>query len=233
MQRQCERKTRIFRDLCARMRQAGTARERTPPPPSCPSLFGCQNREVLRQITCEQRPAHLHPPSVLGFRFTWTFTASSKSLLTRPNTMHRALRAVPSKAALAGRSVESGSTEGMGICHSYAPDGRCISLLKILLTNFCIFDCLYCVNRSRATAPARDSPSMKSCSDPRFLLAQSTRIASASMSNYQPNKGCLVSRRRKMHTPFAVRWRNCGCVSMKPWLNPRRRALRRQVRARS
>jgi putative DNA modification/repair radical SAM protein len=40
-----------------------------------------------------------------------------------------------------------GSTEGMGICHSYAPDGRCISLLKILLTNFCIFDCLYCVNR--------------------------------------------------------------------------------------
>lgn len=40
-----------------------------------------------------------------------------------------------------------GSTEGMGICHSYAPDGRCISLLKILLTNFCIFDCKYCVNR--------------------------------------------------------------------------------------
>ncbi len=40
-----------------------------------------------------------------------------------------------------------GSTEGMGICHAYAPDGRCISLLKILLTNFCIFDCRYCVNR--------------------------------------------------------------------------------------
>ena len=34
-----------------------------------------------------------------------------------------------------------GSTEGMGICHAYAPDGRCISLLKILLTNSCIFDC--------------------------------------------------------------------------------------------
>jgi putative DNA modification/repair radical SAM protein len=41
-----------------------------------------------------------------------------------------------------------GSTEGMGICHSYAPDGRCISLLKILLTNFCIYDCSYCINRS-------------------------------------------------------------------------------------
>ncbi len=40
-----------------------------------------------------------------------------------------------------------GSTEGMGICHSYAPDGRCISLLKILLTNHCIFDCHYCINR--------------------------------------------------------------------------------------
>ena len=40
-----------------------------------------------------------------------------------------------------------GSTEGMGICHSYAPDGRCISLLKLLLTNHCIFDCHYCINR--------------------------------------------------------------------------------------
>ncbi len=41
-----------------------------------------------------------------------------------------------------------GSTTGMGICHSYAPDGRCISLLKILLTNYCAFDCHYCINRS-------------------------------------------------------------------------------------
>lgn len=40
-----------------------------------------------------------------------------------------------------------GSTEGMGICHSYTPDGRCISLLKILLTNYCMFDCKYCINR--------------------------------------------------------------------------------------
>jgi len=42
-----------------------------------------------------------------------------------------------------------GSTDaGMGICHSYAPDGRCISLLKILLTNACNYDCLYCINRA-------------------------------------------------------------------------------------
>ncbi len=46
-----------------------------------------------------------------------------------------------------GRSSGIGSTEGMGICHAYAPDGRCISLLKILLTNSCIFDCHYCINR--------------------------------------------------------------------------------------
>jgi putative DNA modification/repair radical SAM protein len=47
--------------------------------------------------------------------------------------------------SLGGKGV--GSTEGMGICHAYAPDGRCISLLKILLTNFCIYDCAYCINR--------------------------------------------------------------------------------------
>ena len=35
----------------------------------------------------------------------------------------------------------------MGICHSYTPDGRCVSLLKILLTNWCIYDCAYCINR--------------------------------------------------------------------------------------
>lgn len=40
-----------------------------------------------------------------------------------------------------------GSTEGMGICHSYTPDGRCVSLLKILLTNYCLYDCKYCINR--------------------------------------------------------------------------------------
>ena len=46
-----------------------------------------------------------------------------------------------------------GSTEGMGICHSYTPDGRCVSLLKILLTNHCIYDCRYCVNRVTSDTP--------------------------------------------------------------------------------
>lgn len=46
-----------------------------------------------------------------------------------------------------GNAVES------GICHSFTSDGRCISLLKILLTNYCIFDCAYCVNRSSNDVP--------------------------------------------------------------------------------
>ncbi len=49
------------------------------------------------------------------------------------------------KDSVGGKGV--GSTGGMGICHSYTPDGRCVSLLKLLLTNSCIYDCHYCINR--------------------------------------------------------------------------------------
>ena len=49
------------------------------------------------------------------------------------------------RSSIGGHGI--GSTEGMGICHSYTPDGRCVSLLKILLTNACIYDCAYCINR--------------------------------------------------------------------------------------
>jgi putative DNA modification/repair radical SAM protein len=52
--------------------------------------------------------------------------------------------AAPKRAAGLGGL---GSTTGCGICHSYTPDGRCVSLLKVLLTNYCLFDCAYCVNR--------------------------------------------------------------------------------------
>ena len=56
------------------------------------------------------------------------------------------------KDSLDGKGI--GSTgPGMGICHAYAPDGRCISLLKLLLTNFCIYDCAYCVNRASSNIP--------------------------------------------------------------------------------
>ena len=52
-----------------------------------------------------------------------------------------------------------GNTTGIGICHSYTPDGRCVSLLKLLLTNYCIYDCTYCVNRISSDTPrARFTP---------------------------------------------------------------------------
>ena len=57
------------------------------------------------------------------------------------------------------RSGGIGSAGGTGICHAYTPDGRCISLLKILMTNFCIYDCAYCINRvSSNVERARFSP---------------------------------------------------------------------------
>jgi putative DNA modification/repair radical SAM protein len=46
-----------------------------------------------------------------------------------------------------------GDAQGAGICHSYTPDGRCVSLLKILLTNSCIYDCSYCINRVSSQVP--------------------------------------------------------------------------------
>lgn len=42
---------------------------------------------------------------------------------------------------------------GWGICHSFAEDGRCISLLKVMLTNYCIYDCAYCINRRSNDLP--------------------------------------------------------------------------------
>src|SRR4026209_2323820 len=57
----------------------------------------------------------------------------------------------PKRSAAPGKGM--GSTTGIGICHSYTPDGRCVSLLKILLTNYCIYDCQYCVNRITSDTP--------------------------------------------------------------------------------
>ncbi|HVJ55726.1 MAG TPA: putative DNA modification/repair radical SAM protein [Aliidongia sp.] len=54
--------------------------------------------------------------------------------------------------ASSGAPKRAGGADGLGstsngICHAYTPDGRCVSLLKILLTNYCLFDCAYCINR--------------------------------------------------------------------------------------
>ncbi len=55
-----------------------------------------------------------------------------------------------SGASRSGQSGKMGSAANEGICHSWAADGRCISLLKILFTNRCVYDCEYCVNRRSA-----------------------------------------------------------------------------------
>ena len=52
-----------------------------------------------------------------------------------------------SGAKRSGNGQGVGHSDGMGICHSYTPDGRCVSLLKVLLTNYCTYDCVFCVNR--------------------------------------------------------------------------------------
>src|SRR5689334_24939813 len=56
----------------------------------------------------------------------------------------------PKRSAAKGEGI--GSTSN-GICHAYTPDGRCVSLLKILLTNYCQFDCAYCINRVSSNIP--------------------------------------------------------------------------------
>ena len=76
----------------------------------------------------------------------------------------------------AGKTGGIGSITGAGICHSYAPDGRCISLLKLLLTNHCIYDCLYCVNRVSSDVPAGAVHAGGGRQDhPRLLSPQSHR----------------------------------------------------------
>ena len=62
-------------------------------------------------------------------------------------------------ASCASTRTERNAAAAPGICHSYTPDGRCVSLLKILFTNYCIYDCTYCVNRvSNPGKLARDMP---------------------------------------------------------------------------
>ena len=52
-----------------------------------------------------------------------------------------------------GQKGMLGNTRACGICHSFSADGRCISLLKILMTNHCVFDCKYCINRASNDIP--------------------------------------------------------------------------------
>lgn len=90
------------------------------------------------------------------------------------------------KDSLGGKGV--GSTGGMGICHSYTPDGRCVSLLKLLMTNSCIYDCHYCINRRSSNWPG------------------ATRTASASTSSCPARKASQLSPRKKTSPAPRMRW---------------------------
>ncbi|MEI6579005.1 MAG: biotin synthase, partial [Eubacteriales bacterium] len=66
-----------------------------------------------------------------------------------------------SGSSSSGAGGAIGNTVACGICHTFAADGRCVSLLKVLMSNACVYDCLYCVNRitndiERATFSPRE-----------------------------------------------------------------------------
>ena len=52
-----------------------------------------------------------------------------------------------------GKKGQTGNTSASGICHSFSADGRCISLLKILYTNECIYNCKYCIGNNWVKEP--------------------------------------------------------------------------------
>ena len=58
-----------------------------------------------------------------------------------------------SRSRRPGTSQGIGHSDGHSICHSFTPDGRCVSLLKVLLTNHCVYDCVFCVNRVSSDIP--------------------------------------------------------------------------------
>ncbi len=80
----------------------------------------------------------------------WMFAPNSVFSPMRQSTTHPAQAVAPRELV---RKPASEVPRGMGICHSFTPDGRCVSLLKILLTNHCIFDCQFCVNRITSDTP--------------------------------------------------------------------------------
>jgi putative DNA modification/repair radical SAM protein len=80
-----------------------------------------------------------------------------KSVLDRLKVLAESARydvsCASSGTSRSGKPGAIGSTAGWGICHSFAEDGRCISLLKIMLTNYCMYDCAYCINRRSNDIP--------------------------------------------------------------------------------
>ena len=75
-----------------------------------------------------------------------------------------------------GRPGGLGSTMAAGCCHTFSADGRCVTLLKVLMTNRCIYDCQYCVNRRSNDVP-RTAFTPQELAELKMCIRDSTRPA--------------------------------------------------------
>ncbi|MDQ0471528.1 putative DNA modification/repair radical SAM protein [Labrys wisconsinensis] len=117
-----------------------------------------------------------------------------------------------------------GSTTGGAICHAYTPDGRCISLLKILMTNYCLYDCAYCINRRssnvrRARFTVEEVVKLtvafykRNCIEGLFLSSGIVRSADHTMEQMM-----LVARRLRHEENFAGYIHLKAIPEASPWL---------------
>jgi predicted DNA-binding helix-hairpin-helix protein len=78
----------------------------------------------------------------------------NENVLTKLKILAESVSCASSGTVRSNKPGMLGNTVGgWGICHSFAEDGRCISLLKVMLTNYCIYDCAYCINRRSNDLP--------------------------------------------------------------------------------
>lgn len=94
-----------------------------------------------------------------------------------------------------GMKGSLGNSKACGICHSFSADGRCISLLKVLLTNHCVYDCKYCANRV-------SNDTERTAFTPRELCELTVEFYKETIS-----KGCFSVQecKRILH----IRWKRC------------------------
>ena len=104
-----------------------------------------EERTKLQELTCKEQPAVQKPAGRMSFIQRDMTMYEKLNILTDAAKYDVACTSSGTQRSSDGTGI--GSCELSGICHSFSADGRCISLLKILFTNECIYDCKYCVNR--------------------------------------------------------------------------------------
>ena len=104
-----------------------------------------EERTKLQELTCKEQPAVQKPAGCMSFIQRDMTMYEKLNILTDAAKYDVACTSSGTQRSSDGTGI--GSCELSGICHSFSADGRCISLLKILFTNECIYDCKYCVNR--------------------------------------------------------------------------------------